>query len=120
VQLLSGAGSLAIASDVQLLLVPSEADGEEGDQDASREEVEELDEEEEALRFECPDGKADLVQLVSEQIYLALPLKPLCREGCKGLCPHCGVNRNEESCDCKEAWIDPRLAPLQQLRDHLK
>jgi uncharacterized protein len=107
--------SLAIDADVELLLVPSAIEGE-----AEDEVEEDLDEEDEALRFECPEGKADLVQLVSEQIYLALPLKAVCRESCKGLCPQCGVNRNDVSCGCKEAWIDPRLAPLQQLRDHLK
>jgi uncharacterized protein len=109
--------SLAIESEIELRLVPSEIDDE-----AVKEEVveDDLDEEDEALRFECPEGRADLIQLVSEQLYLALPLKPVCREGCKGLCPNCGVNRNEVSCGCQEAWIDPRLAPLQQLRDHLK
>jgi uncharacterized protein len=79
-----------------------------------------LDEDEEVLRFDCPEGKANLVELVAEQIYLALPLKPVCRADCKGLCPHCGANRNEASCGCQADWIDPRLAPLQRLRDDLK
>ena len=39
-------------------------------------------------------------QLVREQIYLALPMKPLHREDCKGLCPSCGTNLNESTCDC--------------------
>lgn len=104
---------ISIASGVQLVLVPSEAEAEEG--------VElPVDEEDETLRFDCPEGKADLVQLVSEQIYLGLPLKVVCGEGCKGLCPRCGVNRNTESCGCQGEWVDPRLAPLQQLRDRLK
>ena len=107
---------IALAADVQLLLVPSEGGSDaEGVERGSDEE-----EEDEALRFDCLDGQADLVQLVSEQIYLGLPLKPVCRAGCKGLCPRCGVNRNNESCGCQGEWVDPRLAPLQQLRDRLK
>ena len=50
-----------------------------------------------------------------EQFYLALPMKPLCRDACKGLCPHCGTNLNASSCDCAPAWQDPRLAALREL-----
>jgi len=70
-------------------------------------------EEEEALLFFCPEGRVDLLQMASEQIYLNLPLKPICREGCKGLCPDCGANRNVTDCDCRRGRaVDPRLAPL--------
>src|SRR5262249_51241746 len=44
--------------------------------------------------------RLDLGELVREQCYLALPLKPLCREDCRGRCPSCGRNRNAESCGC--------------------
>lgn len=57
----------------------------------------------------------DLGQLVREQFYLALPMKPLCAEACRGLCPECGVNRNTGTCGCDAAWEDPRLAPLKDL-----
>ncbi len=57
----------------------------------------------------------DLADVMREQFYLALPMKPLCREDCKGLCPMCGVNRNRESCSCKAVWVDPRLAVLKTL-----
>lgn len=70
------------------------------------------DEEEEAALFVCPEGRADLVEMASEQMYLNLPLKPVCREGCKGLCPVCGANRNAAKCDCRPVNLDPRLAPL--------
>jgi uncharacterized protein len=50
-----------------------------------------------------------------EQFYLALPMKPLCAEGCKGLCPHCGTNLNEATCTCTNEWSDPRLEPLRAL-----
>ena len=58
----------------------------------------------------------DLGQLMHEQFVLALPMKPLCGDACKGLCPVCGVNLNTTTCDCKPAWEDPRLAALRELR----
>ena len=59
----------------------------------------------------------DLGQLIREQFYLALPMKPLCQPDCKGLCPVCGVNRNRESCDHKQEWVDPRFDALRRLSD---
>lgn len=61
------------------------------------------------------DDEIDLRQLIEEQIYLALPMKPLCRVDCKGLCPQCGVNGNLETCNCQTRWVDPRLAGLKAL-----
>jgi uncharacterized protein len=58
----------------------------------------------------------DLNELLREQFYLALPMKPLCRDECKGLCPQCGTNLNAGTCDCGPAWEDPRLAALKQLK----
>jgi len=58
----------------------------------------------------------DLEQLMREQFYLALPMKPLCTPDCKGLCAMCGTNLNRAACDCKPEWTDPRLAPLAQLK----
>jgi uncharacterized protein len=57
----------------------------------------------------------DLGQLIREQFYLALPMKPLCRPGCEGLCPECGTNLNLTRCNCEHRWVDPRMAPLAQL-----
>ena len=51
-----------------------------------------------------------------EQFYLALPMKPLCGDDCKGLCPVCGTNLNRGTCDCKRDWEDPRLAALKTLK----
>ena len=62
----------------------------------------------------------DLGELMHEQFVLALPMKPLCSDGCKGLCPECGTNLNKASCDCSPAWKDPRLAGLQTLLDRNK
>jgi uncharacterized protein len=62
------------------------------------------------------DDQIDLRQLMREQFYLALPMKPLCRDDCKGLCAICGTNLNRETCDCKRQWEDPRLAVLKTLK----
>lgn len=61
------------------------------------------------------DDQIDLDELLREQFYLALPMKPLCREDCRGLCSQCGTNLNAGACDCAPAWEDPRLAPLKSL-----
>ena len=57
----------------------------------------------------------NLVGLCGEEFVLALPVKALCTPGCKGLCPACGTNRNEASCDCANE-ADPRLAALRGLK----
>jgi DUF177 domain-containing protein len=61
------------------------------------------------------NDEIDLGQLMREQFYLALPMKPLCRDGCLGLCPVCGTNLNRGNCDCKREWDDPRMAVLKTL-----
>src|SRR5687768_281558 len=63
------------------------------------------------------DDVIDLRQVIREQFYLALPMKPLCRAECKGLCPVCGINRNRESCSCDSAWVDPRFDVLRKLKE---
>lgn len=61
------------------------------------------------------DDQIDLGDLVREQFYLALPMKPLCRPECQGICPQCGANRNLDACRCETRWEDPRLAGLKTL-----
>ena len=58
----------------------------------------------------------DLGEVMREQFILALPMKPVCSEECRGLCPVCGVNRNREDCGGHEGWVDPRLEPLRKLK----
>ena len=58
----------------------------------------------------------DLGQLMHEQFYLALPMKPLCSDECRGLCPQCGTNWNRGTCACPRGWDDPRLAALRVLK----
>jgi uncharacterized protein len=62
------------------------------------------------------DDQIDLNGLLREQFYLALPMKPLCQDHCRGLCPQCGTNLNGGDCQCSAAWEDPRLAPLRSLK----
>lgn len=59
----------------------------------------------------------DLGEVMREQFYLGLPMKPLCREDCRGLCPVCGINRNLETCACRTEWVDPRMAALKHVFD---
>lgn len=66
------------------------------------------------------DDVIDLGELVREQFYLAVPMKPLCREDCRGLCPQCGTNLNRDTCMCTGRWSDPRLAGLRSLLDRRK
>lgn len=56
----------------------------------------------------------DLEHIVLESIILELPIKALCSENCKGLCPVCGIDRNIEKCCCRQEEIDPRLASLKK------
>ncbi|MBA4494741.1 YceD family protein [Paenactinomyces guangxiensis] len=57
----------------------------------------------------------DLTPYIREALLLSIPLAPVCREDCKGLCPKCGVNKNTDACECRIESIDPRLAKLQEL-----
>lgn len=59
----------------------------------------------------------DLEPIVHDACILELPLAPLCREDCQGLCPRCGANRNSEPCSCEDVPADPRWAALAGLVD---
>jgi len=61
------------------------------------------------------DDILDLQPAVTEVLILALPMKWLCQENCRGLCPQCGQNLNEGRCRCRTETVDPRLATLKQL-----
>ena len=61
-----------------------------------------------------------LEDALREQVLLAVPLKAICREDCKGLCPHCGKNLNVEQCSCSEPVIDERWTALKDLRSKLE
>jgi DUF177 domain-containing protein len=61
-----------------------------------------------------------LEDVLREQVLLALPLKVTCGEECKGLCPQCGKNLNQEQCSCSTAVEDPRWAALKEVRSRLE
>src|SRR5271157_4784423 len=60
-----------------------------------------------------------LEDVLREQVLLATPVKLVCREDCKGLCPHCGSNLNVEPCNCQQP-SDPRWAALSDLKNKLQ
>lgn len=62
------------------------------------------------------DGEGlDLKDVLREQVLLAMPMQYLCREDCRGLCPHCGVNRNLVACSCVPEVVNERWAALRRL-----
>ena len=63
------------------------------------------------------DYQLDLYEVCFSEILLALPMKHLCNEDCKGICSQCGKNLNEGPCGCKTKSVDPRLEALLQLLD---
>lgn len=64
-------------------------------------------------------NELDLTSYVLELVALVQPVQPVCRDDCRGLCPRCGVDRNQNSCDCAEARPGSPFAVLQGLRDEL-
>jgi uncharacterized protein len=66
--------------------------------------------------YELGSDYLDLAPLARDAILLDLPLAPLCRDDCAGLCPTCGADLNEGTCDCSSEVIDPRWVALEALR----
>lgn len=67
------------------------------------------------LLYEFFDGEViEVDRLVAEQVFLTLPVKVLCSEDCRGICPGCGANLNEEPCRCKAD--DRSGSPFAKLR----
>ena len=102
--------TLPIDSAFDLRYLPAEAENSSRDNDDREVGEDDLD----ASVYR--DDRIDLNELLREQFYLALPMKPLCRDDCAGLCPQCGTNRNTGTCACVPHWEDPRLAPLKRLK----
>lgn len=57
----------------------------------------------------------DITEAVRQSILVAVPMKPLCRPDCAGLCPECGANRNQVHCLCMDSTRNPRWTPLYKL-----
>lgn len=57
----------------------------------------------------------DADQLVCNELLVNWPVKVLCRDDCKGICPSCGINRNKGECGCEDTALDPRMAVIRDL-----
>lgn len=88
-------------------------------QEMSDEDEQELTQEELDLSYYDND-EIDIQALIKEQVLLSVPMKPVCSENCKGICVTCGKDLNAGLCECKEDGHDPRLAPLQKLKEAMK
>jgi uncharacterized protein len=106
--------ALPVDQELDLFYLPREK---ERPQDQEEDEVELTDRDVVVAYYD--GGALDLGEVVREQMFLSLPLKRLCREECRGLCPTCGKNRNEGECGCPppETPEDPRLSHLRKLFD---
>lgn len=87
-----------------LVFRPSGTDAEQGERSISEAETE--------IGYYEQSGLS-LEDVMREQVLLSLPDRALCQQDCKGLCPHCGENRNERDCDCGSKAIDSRWNALQ-------
>jgi uncharacterized protein len=95
--------TVQIDEDVDLVFAPVD-EGEEGAEDQIR---------------PLPAGMVDLdlTEPLREEIVLSQSLLVLCKTECRGLCPHCGLNLNEERCQCRTEEEDPRWDTLRALND---
>ena len=109
-----------LAEELDLLYLPQSSNEAPAAEESEAEALSEfsgrgLEREELAVSF-YRDERINLSQMIVEQIVLALPMKPLCKLDCQGLCALCGANRNLLSCDCAPEATDPRWAPLKTLQ----
>jgi uncharacterized protein len=105
--------ALDVDQDLDLFYLPHAAgQGDEEEQDV------ELKDRDMVVAYYHGD-RLDLGDVLREQLFLATPLKPLCRADCRGRCPSCGADRNRAACACPapEAEADPRLLQLKKLLD---
>ena len=77
-----------------------------------------LEEQEEVYRVSGEE--LDLEPMLRDELALALPLNPLCRDDCKGMCARCGKQLDEGACDCTDDALDPRWAELDAVRAKLE
>lgn len=66
-----------------------------------------------------PEEGIELRDIVEEQIWLSIPMKPLCHDDCKGLCSLCGADLNRGECGCDRRQVDPRFAVLKGFKANL-
>ncbi|MDH3253494.1 MAG: DUF177 domain-containing protein [Acidobacteriota bacterium] len=96
--------TIVVEAEVELLIQPRSSEPTLG----------EVELEEEDLSILYVDGdELDIEPILREQLQLNVPMRQLCREDCRGLCPICGGDRNDEACDCEERQVDPRWEVLR-------
>lgn len=79
------------------------------------------DEDELEMSLCIKEGKLlDVDQLVHNEILINLPIRVLCKEDCKGICPICGQDLNEGACSCDQGPADPRMAAFQEIFSKFK
>ena len=100
---------IPLAAEFDLIFRPAGADSEATERSITAPETE--------IGYYLKDSLL-LEDVLREQVLLSLPVRTLCKPDCKGLCPHCGVNRNSQACNC--AGDDPRWEALAGLRDRIK
>jgi len=81
---------------------------------SASEEAELTEEDMESNFFE--GGEIRISEVACEQVFLEIPLQPLCREECKGLCPTCGKDRNLSDCDCSQEGFESGFSALRKLK----
>ena len=99
--------TMPVATDFDLRYVPRAENAGDGEKEVEEDDL--------ATAF-YDNYEIDLSQLMTEQFQLALPMKPLCTDACKGLCAQCGTNLNTGACDCSPKWEDPRFAALKSMK----
>nr|MBF0221757.1 DUF177 domain-containing protein [Desulfobulbaceae bacterium] len=67
---------------------------------------------------ELEDPEIDLFETLQQQYYLMLPVKTICNEKCKGLCSHCGIDKNQSLCSCSELYKDSPFSELTKIKIH--
>jgi uncharacterized protein len=101
------AARLPISAAFKYILTPAQVEHQEEEKELGAED----------LDFICyQDDLIDLDPLIIEQVMLQIPMKVLCREDCRGLCPRCGINLNKDHCQCHDERIDSRLAILKKMK----
>jgi uncharacterized protein len=102
---------IPLAAEFDLIFRPVGVDGESPERSITAPETE--------IGYYQGDSLA-LEDVLREQVLLSLPVRTLCKEDCKGLCPRCGANRNNQPCTCDVGPNDPRWEALAGLRGRIK
>lgn len=102
--------TLAVDRAFDLLYVPAENAPEAGEDEV----------EESAIEVGYYDGPGiELNDVLRETVLLALPMRVVCSEACKGICPVCGQNRNQKDCGCQPVAADDRWSKLKSLKTEI-